>query len=317
MNVLAVVFPGQASQRVGMLTLLASHYALVKETFAEVSETLGYDIWKLVKYGPAEELNKTYRAQPAILTASVAIWKIWKNQGGCIPKIMAGHSLGEYSALVCAESIDLSVAAKLVMVRGTLMQEAVPYGSGAMSVIIGLNRDIISKLCKIAMQEQIVAPSCFNSSQHIVISGHKEAVDRTNHLCKRAGAKYVFMLPISVPSHCLLMKPMVKKFKKELEKVIIRIPNIPIINNVDVSIMQEPSVIRDALARQLYTPVRWSEIIQYLLIRQKVLRFIEMGPGNTLTKLMSFFNIFSKNNIYSMSVNDPDSLLRGIQMNNS
>lgn len=315
-NTLAIIFPGQASQRVGMLTPFVScddALILIKETFEEASEVLGYDMWKLVQYGPIEELNKTHRAQPAILTTSVAIWRVWKDQGGCIPQIMAGHSLGEYSALVCAGSIDLSIAVRLVMVRGMLMQEAVPYGSGAMSVIIGLNDNIVYKLCKLAEQGQIVAPSCFNALQHIVISGHKEAVDRANYLCKHAGAKYVSILPISVPSHCLLMKPIIKKFMKELEKIVIRIPNISIINNTDVCITQEPQIIRRALVRQLYTPVRWSEVIKYCCVYQKILKFVEIGPGKTLTKLMR--NIIDDNNIRSVSINDPVSLLKTIQNN--
>lgn len=310
MNALAIIFPGQASQQVGMLTSLASHYSLVEETFAEVSEILKYNLWKLVKYGPVEELNKTYRAQPAILTASVAIWRIWKSEGGSIPKIMAGHSLGEYSALVCAGSIDLSVAARLVMIRGILMQEAVPYGFGAMSTIIGLNRNIVCKLCKIAAQEQIVAPACFNAPQHIVISGHKEAVHRVNRLCKSAGAKHIFALPISVPSHCLLMKPIVAKFREELDRIVIRSPDIPIINNTDVCVIKEPNIIRDVLVRQLYTPVRWSEIIQYFG-HQKILRLIEMGPGKILTKLMLFNTV--NTNIHSISVNDPYSFVKEIK----
>lgn len=311
MQELAVVFPGQASQKIGMLTSLASHYLLVQETFSEVSEILGYDIWKLVKYGPTSELNKTYRAQPIILTASVAIWRIWKSQGGCIPKIMAGHSLGEYSALVCSESIDLPIAAKLVMMRGMLMQKAVPYGFGAMSIIIGLDSNIIYKFCKIAAQGQIVSPACFNSLKHIVISGHKEAVYRVNKLCRNAGAKHVFILPISVPSHCILMRPIVEEFKEELKKITIRSPNIPIINNVDVCVVRNPNAIRDALIRQLYMPVRWLEIIQNFVYQQRILKCIEMGPGNVLTGLMN--SIINQNLCNSFSVNDPISLLKAMK----
>lgn len=312
-NTLAIVFPGQASQQVGMLRSLASHFSVIQETFSEVSDVLGYDMWKLVRYGPVKELNKTCQAQPAILTASVAVWRVWKYQGGCMPQIMAGHSLGEYSALVCAESIDLSVAAKLVMQRGILMQKAVPYGYGAMSVIIGLDDNIVCKLCKIAEQGQTVAPACFNAPQHIVIAGHKEAVHRVNDLCKRAGAKRVFILPISVPSHCVLMQPIVQKFRKELEKIVIHVPIVPILNNSDICIMQEPKCIRDALARQLYTPVRWSEMIKYCIHQKNVSRFIEMGPGKILTKLMR--SIIGNNiNICSASVNDPISLLKAIKI---
>lgn len=311
MQALAVVFPGQGSQRIGMLKSLASCYLLVEETFAEASEALKCDIWKLVNYGPISELNKTYLAQPIILTASVAIWRIWRSQGGYMPQIMAGHSLGEYSALVCSESIDLSVAVKLVMKRGILMQEAVPYGLGAMSIIIGLNENIVYKLCKIAEQGQVVAPACFNSLKNIVVAGHREAVDRVNNLCKNAGAKRVFVLPISVPSHCSLMKSIIEKFKRVLEKIIIRTPSIPIINNTDVCIKKNPQAIRDALIRQLYMPVRWYEIIQCFVHQQKILKCIEMGPGKILTGLMSGI---VGNNIYSLSVNDPISLLKAIEI---
>ncbi|AGC03684.1 malonyl CoA-acyl carrier protein transacylase [Candidatus Blochmanniella chromaiodes str. 640] len=314
MNTLAVVFPGQAAQKVGMLRTLAEHYPLVKETFSEVSEVLGYDIWKLVQRGPVTELNKTYRAQPAILTASVAVWRIWKQQGGCAPKIMAGHSLGEYSALVCAEGMDLYSAVKLVMIRGMLMQEVVPYGRGAMSVIIGLSDDVVFELCNkvAAQQDQIVSPASFNGPGHVVISGHKEAVNRVNLCCKNAGAKHILMLPISVPSHCSLMKPAVVKFRKELEKIVITTPRIPVVNNVDACVEWESKDIRNALIRQLYTPVRWHEIVQYC-IHQKIKRFLEMGPGKILTGLIR--NTVS--DVFSLSVNDPVSLSEAIRMNKS
>lgn len=306
----AIVFPGQASQKVGMLRSLALRYSLVQETFAEVSEVLKYDIWTLVQNGPIEELNKTYRSQPIILTASVAIWRVWRNEGGYIPKIMTGHSLGEYSALVCAESIDLSTAVTLVMKRGILMQETVPYGKGAMSLIIGLNDDTVCSLCnKVARQGKIVAPACFNAPKNIVISGHKDAVNRVNYLCKIAGAKRIYILPISVPSHCLLMQPMVEQFKEELRKIIIRTPNIPIVSNADICIIQDPECIRSALVRQLYTPVYWNKIVNYCIYK-KIGKFIEMGPGNTLHNLIR--NIVS-NNICSIAINDPIALLKEIQ----
>ncbi|URJ23415.1 ACP S-malonyltransferase [Blochmannia endosymbiont of Camponotus sp. C-003] len=310
MSTLAMIFPGQAAQKVGMLSTLAEHYPLVEETFSEVSGVLGYDIWKLVQSGPATELNKTYRAQPAILTASVAVWRIWKQKGGCIPKIMAGHSLGEYSALVCSGSMDLCSAAKLVMIRGMLMQEVIPDGIGAMSAIIGLSDDIVCELCKAAQQDQIVSPASFNAPGHVVISGHKEAVNRVNLCCKNAGAKHAFMLPISVPSHCSLMKPVVERFREELEKVTVITPRIPVINNVDVCIEWEPNDIRSALIRQLYTPVRWNAIVQYC-VHRKIKRFVEMGPGKILTRLIHS----TISDAFSLSVNDPISLLDAIRIN--
>ncbi|URJ29986.1 ACP S-malonyltransferase [Blochmannia endosymbiont of Camponotus sp.] len=306
---LAIVFPGQASQRVGMLKTLAAHYSLVEETFSEASEVLGYDIWKLVQYGPFTELNKTYRAQPAILTASVAVWRIWKQQGGCMPKVMAGHSLGEYSALVCAGSMDLRSGVRLVMIRGMLMQEVVPNGRGAMSVIIGLNDDVVFGFCKTAQQDQIVSLAGFNAPGHVVISGHKEAVDRVNLFCKNAGARYVFALPISVPAHCALMKPVAKKFIKELEKITINTPSIPVLNSTDVCIEQEPRAIRSALIRQLYTPVRWREIVQYCS-HHKIEKFLEMGPGKILTGLIRS----TVSDVFSLSVNDPVSLSEAMKI---
>ncbi|ADV33801.1 malonyl CoA-acyl carrier protein transacylase [Candidatus Blochmanniella vafra str. BVAF] len=309
---LAVVFPGQSSQHLGMLSDFATRYKLVRKIFDEVSEILNYDIWRLTQYGPITKLNKTCYAQPAILTASVIIWRVWREQGGQIPNLMAGHSLGEYSALVCSESIDLLSAVKLIMVRSKLMQEVSPYGDGAMSVIIGLNNDTVIEFCKMteSIYNQIVAPAGFNAPGNIVISGHIKAVEKVNLFCKKAGAKYVKFLPISVPSHCIIMKPMVNKFKEALKKVKIYPPKIPIINNTDVSIESEPLAIRDALIRQLYTPVRWHEIIQKI-IGNNIEKFLEMGPGKVLTQLIqrSMYD-----NIFSLSINNINRLLTAINM---
>lgn len=309
-NKLAVIFPGQSSEHIGMLSNLAAHYTLVKETFSEVSESLGYNIWKLTQCGPVNKLHKTCYAQPTILTASVAIWRIWRAQGGQIPDIMAGHSLGEYSALVCSDSIDLLSAAKLVMTRGMLMQKASPYGYGAMAVIIGLDNNVVSEFCKkIALTyNQIVAPAVFNSDKNIVISGHKEAVYKVNVLCKNAGAKYIAVLPISVASHCDLMKPIINKFRRELEKLIIVPPNIPIINNTDVYIATEVEIIQDALVRQLYMPVRWKEIMEKI-VDNNIYKVLEMGPGKILTRLIRN----SVKNVLSISIHDMNSLIAAIE----
>lgn len=310
-NTLAIIFPGQSSQYIGMLSNLADHYMLVQETFSEVSEMLGYDVWQLIQYGPVNRLNETYYSQPVILTASVIIWKIWIEQGGLIPQIMAGHSLGEYSALVCAGSIDFLSAVKLVVIRGMLMQKAAPFGYGAMSVIIGLDDNVVFEFCKSVERkfDQTVAPSGFNADRNIVISGHKKAVDQVNQLCKKAGAKYVLTLPISVPSHCNLMRPIIDKFQEELEKIVIYSPNIPVINNTDVRIEVEPEAIRSALVRQLYMPVRWKEIIQKI-IDKKIKQFLEMGPGKVLTRLLRYSD---NNDIFSLSVNDMLSLSKAIK----
>lgn len=311
---LAVIFPGQSSEYVGMLADLASHYEIIEETFSEASEILGYDMWALTQRGPISKLHQTYYAQSTILTASVAIWRVWKTQGGSIPNIMAGHSLGEYSALVCSESIDFLSAIKLVKIRSILMQQASPYGFGAMSIIIGLDDNIVLEFCKkvSCAYNQIVAPSGFNADKNIVISGHKQAVYEVNMLCKNEGAKYIAVLPISVASHCNLMKPITEKFQKELEKLIISVPNIPIINNTDIRIETEPKAIRTALVRQLYTPVRWKDIIQKFTSKN-INIFLEMGPGKILTRLIRNSIV----DVFSISINDTNSLLEAIKINNS
>lgn len=284
MSNFAVVFPGQGSQAVGMLADLGEQFPVVKETFAEASEVLGYDLWALVQNGPAEDLNQTNRTQPALLTASVAIWRVWQQEGGAMPSVMAGHSLGEYSALVCAGVIDFKQAVKLVELRGELMQEAVPAGVGAMSAIIGLDNDAIAKACEEAAQGQVVSPVNFNSPGQVVIAGNKEAVERANELCKAAGAKRALPLPVSVPSHCALMKPAADKLAVALEEITFSAPSVPVINNADVATETDPAAIKDALVRQLYGPVRWTEGCEKMA-NEGVELLLEMGPGKVLTGL--------------------------------
>ncbi|MBV7299234.1 ACP S-malonyltransferase [Enterovibrio paralichthyis] len=284
MSNFAVVFPGQGSQAVGMLADLGEQFPIVKETFAEASEVLGYDLWALVQNGPAEDLNQTNRTQPALLTASVAIWRVWQQEGGAMPSVMAGHSLGEYSALVCAGVIDFKQAVKLVELRGELMQEAVPAGVGAMSAIIGLDNDAIAKACEEAAQGQVVSPVNFNSPGQVVIAGNKEAVERANELCKAAGAKRALPLPVSVPSHCALMKPAADKLAVALEEITFSAPSVPVINNADVATETDPAAIKDALVRQLYGPVRWTEGCEKMA-NEGVELLLEMGPGKVLTGL--------------------------------
>jgi len=236
MTQFAMVFPGQGSQTVGMLAELAAEYPIVTETFAQASEALGYDLWQLTQQGPAEELNKTWQTQPALLTASVAIWRAWQQQGGKTPALMSGHSLGEYSALVCAGVLDFQQAVRLVELRGKLMQEAVPEGTGAMYAIIGLDNEAIAKACEESAQGQVVSPVNFNSPGQVVIAGNKDAVERAGAACKAAGAKRALPLPVSVPSHCALMEPAAKKLAVALESVTFNSPVIPVVNNVDASI---------------------------------------------------------------------------------
>ncbi|MGL5400381.1 MAG: ACP S-malonyltransferase, partial [Plesiomonas shigelloides] len=235
MTTFAMVFPGQGSQSVGMLADLAQQFPIVEQTFAEASAVLGYDLWALVQQGPAEELNKTWQTQPALLTASVAIWRVWQEKNGAMPVVMAGHSLGEYSALVCAGVMDFKDAVRLVELRGKLMQEAVPEGTGAMAAIIGLDNDSIAKACAESAEGQVVAPVNFNSPGQVVIAGNKEAVERAGAACKAAGAKRALPLPVSVPSHCALMKPAADKLAVALQEITFNAPCIPVINNVDVA----------------------------------------------------------------------------------
>ncbi|MGP2519008.1 ACP S-malonyltransferase [Pantoea ananatis] len=284
MTQFAFVFPGQGSQTVGMLADLAAAYPAVEATFREASDVLGYDLWQLVSQGPAEELNKTWQTQPALLAASVAIYRVWQQQGGQQPALMAGHSLGEYSALVCAGVLNFADAIKLVELRGKLMQEAVPEGTGAMQAIIGLDDAAIAKACEESAQGQVVSPVNFNSPGQVVIAGNKEAVERAGAACKAAGAKRALPLPVSVPSHCALMKPAADKLALTLENITFSAPAVPVINNVDVKAETDADAIRHALIRQLYSPVRWTESVE-AMAAQGVTQLIEMGPGKVLTGL--------------------------------
>ncbi|HEJ7911335.1 TPA: ACP S-malonyltransferase [Serratia marcescens] len=284
MTQFAFVFPGQGSQTVGMLAELAAQFPIVEETFGEASSALGYDLWQLVQQGPAEELNKTWQTQPALLAASVAIFRVWQQQGGKAPALMAGHSLGEYSALVCAGVLDFKAAIRLVELRGKLMQEAVPEGTGAMYAIIGLDNDAIAKACEESAQGQVVSPVNFNSPGQVVIAGNKEAVERAGAACKAAGAKRALPLPVSVPSHCALMKPAADKLAVALQNITFNAPQVPVVNNVDVRTENDPEAIRSALVRQLYSPVRWTESVEFIAA-QGVTSLLEVGPGKVLTGL--------------------------------
>lgn len=284
MSKFAIVFPGQGSQAVGMLAELGEKFEVVKQTFAEASEALGYDLWALVQQGPAEDLNQTFRTQPALLASSVAIWRVWQELEMDQPELLAGHSLGEYSALVCAGVIDFKQAIKLVELRGQLMQEAVPAGVGAMYAIIGLDDESIAKACEEAAQGEVVSPVNFNSPGQVVIAGNKAAVERAGALCKEAGAKRALPLPVSVPSHCALMKPAADKLEEALKEIEFNAPAIAVINNVDVAPESDPAKIKDALVRQLHSPVRWTEGVQKMN-EQGVEKLYELGPGKVLTGL--------------------------------
>ena len=303
MSKFAIVFPGQGSQTVGMLADLAEQYDVVKQTFAEASEVLGYDLWALVQDGPAEDLNQTHRTQPALLTSSVAIWRVWQEVGGAQPEVLAGHSLGEYSALVCAGVIEFKDAVKLVELRGQLMQAAVPAGIGAMSAIIGLDNDAIAKACEEAAQDQVCSPVNFNSPGQVVIAGNKEAVERANVLCKEAGAKRAMPLPVSVPSHCALMQPAADKLAEALDNITFSAPALPVINNADVATETDPAAIKTALVKQLHSPVRWTESVERMAA-EGIESLLEFGPGKVLTGLTKRIN----RSLSGAAVNDTASL---------
>lgn len=284
MSKIAFIFPGQGSQAVGMLADLADKYPIIEHTFAEASEALGYDLWQLVQKDEEGKLNQTEFTQPALLTASVALWRLWQQENGSEPAFLAGHSLGEYSALVAAGVIELSDAVKLVEARGQFMQLAVPEGTGKMAAIIGLDDEKVRDACAVAAQDDVVEAVNYNSPGQVVIAGSAAAVERAMEACKTAGAKRALPLPVSVPSHCALMRPAADKLAHMLESININTPVIPVINNVDVATETEPKAIKDALIRQLYRPVRWTETVQKLK-SEDALNLFECGPGNVLCGL--------------------------------
>lgn len=281
---IAFVFPGQGSQSLGMLSDLASHSMIVKQVFTEASEHLGYDLWDLTQNGPAEKLNQTIYTQPSLLAAGVAVWQVCQQQAGIKPMVMAGHSLGEYTALVCANVLPFSTAIKLVAKRAQLMQDAVPEGQGAMAAIVGLDGIKVQELCQAAANHQVVSAANYNAIGQVVIAGHASAVERAIALAQKAGAKIAKKIPVSVPSHCILMQHAANSLASYIEKIPFGTPTIPIINNVDVAITDKEVEIKDALVRQLFSPVRWVEIIQ-LMEKQGVELIIECGPGKVLAGL--------------------------------
>lgn len=304
MKKFAMVFPGQGSQTVGMLAELAGDYPIVQETFKQASETLGYDLWQLVQEGPVEELNKTWQTQPALLTASVAVYRVWQQKYPELkPEVMAGHSLGEYSALVCAGVLDFQDAVKLVELRGKLMQQAVPEGTGAMYAIIGLDNEAIINACKQAEQGEVVSAVNFNSPGQVVIAGAKAAVERAAALCKEAGAKRALPLAVSVPSHCALMKPAADQLSVSLESITLKAPAVSVLNNVDVKAETDADAIRNALVRQLYSPVRWTETVEKMS-HSGVEVLVEIGPGKVLNGLTKRI----VDSLQATSVNDVKSL---------
>ena len=279
-----IIFPGQGSQSVGMLGSLAEQYPLVRETFEEGADALGRDLWALASEGPVETLNQTENTQPAMLAAGIAVYRLWREQGGPAGDIMAGHSLGEYSALAAAGALDFADAVRLVAARGQFMQQAVPAGKGAMAAILGLDDDAVRELCAQAAQGEVAEAVNFNSPGQVVIAGDRTAIERAIGLAKEAGAKRALLLPVSVPSHCVLMKPAADELAAMLADIEVRMPTIPVLHNVDVAEAADANAIRGKLVKQLYQPVRWVETIQAMKARGATL-FLEPGPGKVLTGL--------------------------------
>lgn len=300
---IAFVFPGQGSQSVGMLQELAVAYPEVQRTFNEASSALGYDLWTLVSQGPEERLAQTEITQPAMLTAGVAIWRVWRARGGATPTVMAGHSLGEYSALVCAGALEFAHAVGLVADRARYMQAAVPQGQGAIAAVLGLEDDVVRTICREAADGEVVELVNFNSPAQVVIAGSASAVARALERAKTAGAKRALLLPMSVPAHSSLMKPAAVHLAERLNKVNFQSPGIPVIHNAHLESVAEPAAIREALVRQLASPVRWVDTVQKMAA-QGVNVFVECGPGKVLTGLNKRIERAAE----CLAINDPSTL---------
>ncbi len=306
---LAVVFPGQGSQSVGMLAALAAQEPVVEATFAEASEVLGYDLWALCQQGPEAELGATERTQPAMLAAGVATWRVWSRHDGPPPVAMAGHSLGEYSALVCSQALDFRTAVDLVRFRGRVMQEAVPLGVGAMAAVLGLDDHEVVAACAEAAGEEVVEAVNFNAPGQVVIAGHATAVARAIETAKARGAKRAVQLPVSVPSHSSLMRGAAERLAQRLAGTALETPRIPDVYTVDVKTHSSPEGIRDALKEQLYKPVLWADTVKAMLGRG-ITTIVEMGPGKVLTSLNR--RIERGPQLSMLAVDDPESLAKAL-----
>ncbi|WP_407060821.1 ACP S-malonyltransferase [Agrilutibacter terrestris] len=281
---LAFVFPGQGSQSLGMLGDLAGAHAVIREAFAEASEGAGVDLWTLSQDGPEEQLNRTEFTQPALLAAGVAVWRAWQQQDGAQPSVLAGHSLGEYSALVAAGALSLHDGARLVRLRGQLMQDAAPAGTGAMAAVLGAEDELVLEVCKAASTEEIVVPANFNSPGQIVIGGHAAAVDKALAMLGERGVRKAVKLAVSVPSHTPLMREAANRLAEAMNDLQWREPALPVVQNVDAEVHQGIESIRGALVRQLYLPVQWTGCVQALASRG-IVRIAECGPGKVLAGL--------------------------------
>ncbi len=279
---LSFVFPGQGSQSLGMLSELAAGHSEVEETFEAASEVLGKDLWKIAQEGPADLQNQTINTQPLMLAAGVATWRIWSKLTDIHPSWMAGHSLGEYSALVCANSIAFEDAVKIVSERARFMQEAVPDGVGAMAAVLGLENHLVVAACKEAADDEVVSAVNFNAPGQVVIAGNAAAVERAIEAAKEQGARKAILLPVSVPSHCSLMEPAAEKLDELLQTIEIKTPDTAVLHNADVNCHEAPEVIRNALKQQLFNPVRWTESVRFMSDQGATI-FVECGPGKVLS----------------------------------
>lgn len=285
-NQLAFVFPGQGSQKVGMLADIAEAFPIVKQTFAEASDALGYDMWALIQQGPQEELNLTEKTQPILLTSSVALWRVWQEKSGVRPSLLAGHSLGEFSALVCAGTITFADAVRLVRARGQFMQTAVPVGEGAMAAVLGLEDEQLLQICSDASKDGgVVEAVNFNAPGQVVIAGTVAAVERAIELCKAAGSKRALPLPVSAPFHTSLMRPAGDKLKAAMAELSFAAPAIPVVHNVNAQPESDPDKIKAILFEQIFSPVRWVQCVEYLA-GQGITSAVECGPGKVLGGLI-------------------------------
>lgn len=304
---LAFVFPGQGSQQLGMLAELAAEHPVIQETFAEASDALGFDLWEMTQNGPEEALNSTENTQPALLTAGVALWRLWQQLGGAQPVVMAGHSLGEYTALVCAGAMSLADGVRLVKLRGEYMQQAVPAGTGAMAAILGLEDAAVAQACESAAEGAVVSPVNYNCPGQVVIAGEKAAVERGIEACKAAGAKRAVPLPVSVPSHCELMRPAADKMAEALSEIDLQMPAIPVVQNVDATVAADLDGLKSNLLRQLYSPVLWTACVQKMVV-EGVDTLVECGPGKVLTGL----NKKIDRALAGVSISDPAGLEKAL-----
>lgn len=306
---LALVFPGQGSQHLGMLRELAERYSVVRTTFEEAADALGYDLWHVVQEGPEDALNATACTQPALLTSSVAVWRVWQELEGPRPITMAGHSLGEYSAMVCAGALTFAEGVRLVKLRGEAMQDAVPAGQGAMAAVLGLDNAAVETACRDAAQGEVVAAVNYNAPGQVVVAGQQAAVARAIALCQEAGAKRALPLPVSVPSHCALMMPAAERLAEAMNSIELKVPRYTVVQNVDARAHGDVETLRTRLIEQLYRPVRWTECIESM-VAQGAQVFIECGPGKVLTGL----NKRIARGARGLAVNDPESLSAALEL---